>query len=137
MEIDTDYLKRRIWFIIASLVLVGVVIFLGFDRIFSGWGFVFFAVVVGMVLTSLGFIISFLVMINTGKDRTEAVLPITSISVAVITALIGIPLYIKGRREILGELAPLLLWVFVSVPAVVTALIHLVIFKIKMRRDDK
>ncbi len=137
MEIDTDYLKRRIWFIIASLVLVGVVIFLGFDRIFSGWGFVFFAVVVGMVLTSLGFIISFFVMINTGKDRTEAVLPITSISVAVITALIGIPLYIKGRREILGELAPLLLWVFVSVPAVVTALIHLVIFKIKMRRDDK
>jgi hypothetical protein len=137
MEIDTDYLKRRIWFIIASLVLVGVVIFLGFDRIFSGWGFVFFAVVVGMVLTSLGFIISFFVMINTGKDRTEAVLPITSISVAVITALIGIPLYIKGRREILGELAPLLLWVFVSVPAVVTALIHLVIFKIKMRRVDK
>lgn len=137
MEIDTDYLKRRFWFIIASLVLVGVVIFLGFDRIFSGWGFVFFAVVVGMVLTSLGFIISFFVMINTGKDRTEAVLPITSISVAVITALIGIPLYIKGRREILGELAPLLLWVFVSVPAVVTALIHLVIFKIKMRRDDK
>lgn len=137
MEIDTDYLKRRIWFIIASLVLVGVVIFLGFDRIFSGWGFVFFAVVVGMVLTSLGFIISFFVMINTGKDCTEAVLPITSISVAVITALIGIPLYIKGRREILGELAPLLLWVFVSVPAVVTALIHLVIFKIKMRRDDK
>ena len=137
MEIDTDYLKRRIWFIIASLVLVGVMIFLGFDRIFSGWGFVFFAVVVGMVLTSLGFIISFFVMINTGKDRTEAVLPITSISVAVITALIGIPLYIKGRREILGELAPLLLWVFVSVPAVVTALIHLVIFKIKMRRDDK
>ena len=137
MEIDTDYLKWRIWFIIASLVLVGVVIFLGFDRIFSGWGFVFFAVVVGMVLTSLGFIISFFVMINTGKDRTEAVLPITSISVAVITALIGIPLYIKGRREILGELAPLLLWVFVSVPAVVTALIHLVIFKIKMRRDDK
>ncbi len=137
MEIDTDYLKRRIWFIIASHVLVGVVIFLGFDRIFSGWGFVFFAVVVGMVLTSLGFIISFFVMINTGKDRTEAVLPITSISVAVITALIGIPLYIKGRREILGELAPLLLWVFVSVPAVVTALIHLVIFKIKMRRDDK
>lgn len=137
MEIDTDYLKRRIWFIIVSLVLVGVVIFLGFDRIFSGWGFVFFAVVVGMVLTSLGFIISFFVMINTGKDRTEAVLPITSISVAVITALIGIPLYIKGRREVLGELAPLLLWVFVSVPAVVTALIHLVIFKIKMRRDDK
>ena len=137
MEIDTDYLKWRIWFIIASLVLVGVVIFLGFDRIFSGWGFVFFAVVVGMVLTSLGFIISFFVMINTGKDRTEAVLPITSISVAVITALIGIPLYIKGRREILGELAPLLLWVFVSVPAVVTALIHLFIFKIKMRRDDK
>ncbi|MBR3580861.1 MAG: hypothetical protein IKN95_07675 [Lachnospiraceae bacterium] len=137
MEIDTDYLKWRIWFIIASLVLVGVVIFLGFDRIFSGWGFVFFAVVVGMVLTSLGFIISFFVMINTGKDRTEAVLPITSISVAVITALIGIPLYIKGRREILGELAPLLLWVFVSVPAVVTALIHLVIFKIKMRRVDK
>ena len=137
MEIDTNYLKRRIWFIIASLVLVGVVIFLGFDRIFSGWGFVFFAVVVGMVLTSLGFIISFFEMINTGKDRTEAVLPITSISVAVITALIGIPLYIKGRREILGELAPLLLWVFVSVPAVVTALIHLVIFKIKMRRDDK
>ena len=137
MEIDTDYLKWRIWFIIASLVLVGVVIFLGFDRIFSGWGFVFFAVVVGMVLTSLGFIISFFVMINTGKDRTEAVLPITSISVAVITALIGIPLYIKGRREILGELAPLLLWVFVSVPAVVTALIHFVIFKIKMRRDDK
>ena len=131
MEIDTDYLKWRIWFIIASLVLVGVVIFLGYDRIFSGWGFVFFAVVVGMVLTSLGFIISFFVMINTGKDRTEAVLPITSISVAVITALIGIPLYIKGRREILGELAPLLLWVFVSVPAVVTALIHLVIFKIK------
>ena len=85
----------------------------------------------GLVLTSLGFIISFFVMINTGKDRTEAVLPITSISVAVITALIGIPLYIKGRREILGELAPLLLWVFVSVPAVVTALIHLVIFKIK------
>ena len=137
MEIDTDYLKWRIWFIIASLVLVGVVIFLGVDRIFSGWGFVFFAVVVGMVLTSLGFIISFFVMINTGKDRTEAVLPITSISVAVITALIGIPLYIKGRREILGELAPLLLWVFVSVPAVVTALIHLVIFKIKMRRVDK
>lgn len=137
MEIDTDYLKWRIWFIIASLVLVGVVIFLGFDRIFSGWGFVFFAVVVGMVLTSLGFIISFFVMINTGKDRTEAVLPITSISVAVITALIGIPLYIKGRREILGELAPLLLWLFVSVPAVVTALIHLVIFKIKMRRVDK
>jgi len=137
MEIDTDYLKWRIWFIIASLVLVGVVIFLGFDGIFSGWGFVFFAVVVGMVLTSLGFIISFFVMINTGKDRTEAVLPITSISVAVITALIGIPLYIKGRREILGELAPLLLWVFVSVPAVVTALIHLVIFKIKMRRVDK
>ncbi len=137
MEIDTDYLKWRIWFIIASLVLVGVVIFLGFDWIFSGWGFVFFAVVVGMVLTSLGFIISFFVMINTGKDRTEAVLPITSISVAVITALIGIPLYIKGRREILGELAPLLLWVFVSVPAVVTALIHLVIFKIKMRRVDK
>ena len=109
MDIDTDYLKWRIWFIIASLVLVGVVIFLGVDRIFSGWGFVFFAVVVGMVLTSLGFIISFFVMINTGKDRTEAVLPITSISVAVITALIGIPLYIKGRREILGELAPLLL----------------------------
>ncbi len=117
-------------------MLIPVPVILGFDRMFSVQGFVFFAILVGALLTSLGFVIAFAVMIKTGEDCTGTVLPITSSSVAVVSAIIGVPLYIKGRHEILGEMAPLLLWIFVSVPAAVTAFVQFAIFKFRNRRKD-
>ena len=135
-SIDEGYLKKRICFIIATLMLIPVTVILGFDRVFSVQGFVFFAILVGAFLTSLGFVIAFVVMIKTEEDHTGTVLPITSISVAIISTIIGVPLYIKGRHEILGEMAPLLLWIFVSVPAAVTAFIQFVVFKLRNRRKD-
>jgi len=135
-SIDEGYLKKRICFIIATLMLIPVTVILGFDRVFSVQGFVFFAILVGAFLTSLGFVIAFVVMIKTEEDHTGTVLPITSISVAIISTIIGVPLYIKGRHEILGEMAPLLLWIFVSVPAAVTAIIQFVVFKLRNRRKD-
>ena len=94
MKIDLDEIKKRIGLFVLDLLLVGVAMFLGSERLFSIPGIIFVLTIVILFIISMGDIASLVVLIKTEKDNSAVVKPVTSTAIAVISFVAGIIMYV-------------------------------------------
>ena len=121
-------LENGILFLAITIALIIIAAFLGFERLVSIPGVILVFTASVMIIISLDYFASFVVEKITGKDHTPAVFPITSIAISVISAIVGVIMYINDHSfmNIMRGLEAELVWLLISVPAAVVALIQFI-----------
>ena len=136
-EIGLDEIKKRIFPFAIDLLLIGVAMFLGWDRLFTVPGILFCLAIVILFFIGVGDIVSLVMLIMTGKDELRVVRPITSTAVAVISFVVGIIMYVTDDSLALRGLEAELVWFVISIPAMVTAFIQMFIYTLKKEPGNK
>lgn len=131
------YLENGILYFAITIALIVIAAFLGFDGLVSVPGVILVFTASVMFILSLGYIASFFVKKSTGKDHTPAVMPITSIAISVISIIVGIIMYVNDHSfmNIMRGLEAELVWLLISVPAAVVAVVQFIVYVI--RRPDR
>ncbi len=107
-------------------------------------GMSFFAITVALILVfavsvmfilSLGYIASFVVKKITGKDHALVVMPVTSIAISVISIIVGMIMYANDHSfmNIMRGFEAELVWLLLSMPAVVVAVVQFIRYAVKKR----
>ena len=75
-------------------------------------------------------------LIKTEKDNSAVVKPVTSTAIAVISFLVGLIMYVTDDSFILRGLEAELVWVLISIPAIITAFIQFFMFTFKKSKQN-
>ncbi len=126
-------LKEKIWLIAVPLLLALAIIFIGRERMFTVSGYFLSFTAVVLLLVGLGYFVAAIFTAKTGKDQTTLAVPLTSAAAAVISFIVGIILYAADDGFLKGLMGEIV-WFFISVPAVITALAEFIIFTVKMMK---
>lgn len=132
-----NYPEKGIVCFAISIALIVTAALLGFDRLVSIPGVIIVFSAPVMLTISLGYIASFIVIKMTGKDHTLAVMPVTSIAISVISIIAGLIMYINDHSfmNIMRGMEAELVWILISVPAAVIALVQFVRYMVKKERQ--
>ena len=124
-------------FIILGAVMAVVSVFLFCasilgDLLHEKCSFLLFATM-PLAINGFAYLVKLIVSVFRDKDP-ELVLPLTSLAVSLISGIIGLISYINNHKLILGDLEAMLIWFFISIPALVVAVIHFILSYIRMSR---
>ena len=127
-------------FVILGIVMAVVSVFI-FYLIFV-WdilpGACFFLnfITIPLVVNGIAYLIYYLTAKIKGKEQIF-ILPLTSLTVAILSAVIGGILYANDHGFIMRGIEAEFVWFFVSAPSLVLSIIHFVITYIQMGRKVK
>lgn len=98
-------------------------------------GFCFFLlwITIPLVINGIAVLIYNIFNAVTKKDN-RMILPFSSLTIAIISAFVGILLYVNDHAFMLRGLEAELTWFFISLPALAVAIIHFVIMFVQMSK---
>ncbi len=133
-----NYLEKGIFYFAITIALIVIAAFLGVDRLVSIPGVILVLTVPLMLVIGLGYIVSFVVTKITDKDHTLAVMPITSIAISVISAIVGVIMYINDHSfmNIMRGFEAEFVWILISMPVTVVAVIQFVRYVVNKGGKD-
>ena len=128
---ERSYTKDFLYIILAFILLGIVIIF--FNNLTSPQGFIFICICSFIVVIGFAYLINLLLMLFTSKDRTDYVLPISCGAICIISFIVGLIIYMNDSGFLKGLEAEII-WVFISAPAFVCAIVYLIILVVKLAK---
>ena len=101
-------------------------------------GLLLILVVSIVLILCISFIVSLAVMKATDKNHADEVKPASSLAIAVISAIVGIIMYVNDHSfmNIMRGFDAQLVWFLIAIPAGIIALIQFIRYARKRERKD-
>ena len=110
-----------------GFIIISVVVFaLASKEIIPLWLLLNGVITTPIIVTSLGLFI-WLLIESAANVRAEFIFPVISFIVAIVSAIIGLIMFINDHNFIMRGLESEIVWFSISIPALLTSFIHLAV----------
>lgn len=135
MEKDNRIKGKGFIILGAVMAVISVLLFCGSvtGDFLPGKSYMLLFITTPFVINGFAYLIDHIVTVFKGRT-SDYYIPVFCLVLAVISAIIGLISYVNNHKLILGEIEAMIIWLFVSVPSLVVAIIHFIVSYIHKSR---